>query len=284
MSEGDFLDDRRRASEDDYFRKKDRELVEKMRAAAAADRAKSELSARTGLSDPALVDEARGARLHAGDGQRAAARPSRPDGVGRGRDHTAERTAHEARSWKGDCRRQPGRSATLGLDRATAIPGRLRARHPVDPRHARRRFDRGRERRAPTTSSNTARASPPPRAVSWLGIGGSPRRSARRSPRSWRHSKLEASERSRSGPRVRRAHARPIDRRLFPALPRHPARTRRRAHRCQHETPTPRLGSIEHAPLPARIGRRGRRRAVSSRSGCPASRRRRQAVRRSDRR
>ena len=57
MSEGDFLDDRRRASEDDYFRKKDRELVEKMRAAAAADRAKSELSASTGLSDPALLAE-----------------------------------------------------------------------------------------------------------------------------------------------------------------------------------------------------------------------------------
>jgi hypothetical protein len=57
MSEGDFLDDRRRASEDDYFRKKDRELVEKMRTAAAADRAKSELSARTGLSDPALLGE-----------------------------------------------------------------------------------------------------------------------------------------------------------------------------------------------------------------------------------
>jgi hypothetical protein len=57
MSEGDFLDDRRRASEDDYFRKKDRELVEKMRAAAAADRAKSELSARTGLNDPALLAE-----------------------------------------------------------------------------------------------------------------------------------------------------------------------------------------------------------------------------------
>ena len=55
MSEGDFLDDRRRASEDDYFRKKDRELVEKMRAAAAADRAKNELSASTGLSDPALL-------------------------------------------------------------------------------------------------------------------------------------------------------------------------------------------------------------------------------------
>ena len=57
MSEGDFLDDRRRASEDDYFRKKDRELIEKMRAAAAHDLAKSELSARTGLSDPALLEE-----------------------------------------------------------------------------------------------------------------------------------------------------------------------------------------------------------------------------------
>jgi hypothetical protein len=57
MSEGDFLDDRRRASEDDYFRKKDRELVEKMRAAAAAERATNELSASTGLSDPALLAE-----------------------------------------------------------------------------------------------------------------------------------------------------------------------------------------------------------------------------------
>ena len=57
MTEGDFLDDRRRASEDDYFRKKDRELIEKMRAAAAADHVKSELSTKTGLSDPALLEE-----------------------------------------------------------------------------------------------------------------------------------------------------------------------------------------------------------------------------------
>ncbi len=55
MSEGDFLDDRRRASEDDYFRKKDRELIEKMRQAAAADRTASELRSKTGLSDPALL-------------------------------------------------------------------------------------------------------------------------------------------------------------------------------------------------------------------------------------
>ena len=57
MAEGDFLDDRRRASEEDYFRKKDRELVEKMRNAAAADRAHGELSAKTGLHDPAMIAE-----------------------------------------------------------------------------------------------------------------------------------------------------------------------------------------------------------------------------------
>jgi hypothetical protein len=57
MTQGDFLDDRRRASEDDYFRQKDKELIEKMRLAAAAEREKSELTARTGLSDPALIAE-----------------------------------------------------------------------------------------------------------------------------------------------------------------------------------------------------------------------------------
>ena len=55
MSDGEFLDDRRRASEDDYFRKKDRELIEKMRHAAAAERTASELRSKTGLSDPALL-------------------------------------------------------------------------------------------------------------------------------------------------------------------------------------------------------------------------------------
>src|SRR4051812_34766174 len=59
MAEGDFLDDRRRASEDDYFRKQDRELVERMRSAAAASRAAGELSARTGLTDPALLQQLR---------------------------------------------------------------------------------------------------------------------------------------------------------------------------------------------------------------------------------
>lgn len=57
MSEHEFLDDRRRASEDDYFRKRDRELIEKMRQAADAERNRTELSAQTGLNDPALVAE-----------------------------------------------------------------------------------------------------------------------------------------------------------------------------------------------------------------------------------
>ncbi len=57
MTEHEFLDDRRRGLEDDYFRKKDRELIEKMRRAAADERTRNEMSAKTGLTDPALVAE-----------------------------------------------------------------------------------------------------------------------------------------------------------------------------------------------------------------------------------
>jgi hypothetical protein len=55
MAQGDFLDERRRASEDDHFRRKDRELVEKMRQAAAAERTRTDLTAKTGLQDPDLI-------------------------------------------------------------------------------------------------------------------------------------------------------------------------------------------------------------------------------------
>jgi len=55
MTDGDFLDDRRRALEDDYFRKKDRELIEKMRQAAETERATHELRTKTGLTDVQLV-------------------------------------------------------------------------------------------------------------------------------------------------------------------------------------------------------------------------------------
>jgi hypothetical protein len=57
MTEDNPLADRGRALEEDYFRKKDRELIEKMRAADAAAKARQELGASTGLSDPALLDE-----------------------------------------------------------------------------------------------------------------------------------------------------------------------------------------------------------------------------------
>ena len=52
MAEQDAMGDRRRAAEETYFQKKDRELIEKMRAAAASERARHEMSASTGLSDP----------------------------------------------------------------------------------------------------------------------------------------------------------------------------------------------------------------------------------------
>jgi hypothetical protein len=57
MTDGEFLDDRRRASEDDYFRRKDKELIERMRQAASAEQARNQLSATSGLSDPALLKE-----------------------------------------------------------------------------------------------------------------------------------------------------------------------------------------------------------------------------------
>ena len=52
MAEQDAMGDRRRAAEETYFQKKDRELIEKMRAAAASGRARHEMSASTVLCDP----------------------------------------------------------------------------------------------------------------------------------------------------------------------------------------------------------------------------------------
>lgn len=53
----DFLGDRRKTHEDEYFRRKDRELVEKMRQAAAAEQARRDLGAKTGMTDPDLIRE-----------------------------------------------------------------------------------------------------------------------------------------------------------------------------------------------------------------------------------
>jgi hypothetical protein len=57
MPDNDAIRDRGRSLEDDYFRKKDRELVEKMRRAAAAEETRKDLSSKTGLHDPTLLQE-----------------------------------------------------------------------------------------------------------------------------------------------------------------------------------------------------------------------------------
>lgn len=51
------LGERGRSLEEEYFRKKDRELIEKMRRAAAAEQAQQEMSRKTGLLDPEMLRE-----------------------------------------------------------------------------------------------------------------------------------------------------------------------------------------------------------------------------------
>lgn len=55
MVERDAMSDQARKREEDYFRKRDRELIERMRAAAAAEQTRRDLEAKTGLHDPALL-------------------------------------------------------------------------------------------------------------------------------------------------------------------------------------------------------------------------------------
>ena len=57
MTDHDSLQERGRALEEEYFRKKDRELIEKMQRAAREEETRRDLSARTGLEDPELVRE-----------------------------------------------------------------------------------------------------------------------------------------------------------------------------------------------------------------------------------
>ena len=59
MSDHDAFAERGRALEEEYFRKKDRELIEKLRRATAVDQARGELSRETGLTDPAMLDAPR---------------------------------------------------------------------------------------------------------------------------------------------------------------------------------------------------------------------------------
>lgn len=57
MSEHDALHERGRALEDEYFRRKDRELIEKIRQKTAAEDAERALGASTGVSDPEVLRE-----------------------------------------------------------------------------------------------------------------------------------------------------------------------------------------------------------------------------------
>lgn len=57
MPDKDMLSERGRSLEEDYFRKKDRELVEKMRRAAEAEARRGDLTAKTGITDPELLRE-----------------------------------------------------------------------------------------------------------------------------------------------------------------------------------------------------------------------------------
>jgi hypothetical protein len=57
MPDNDAIRERGRSLEDDYFRKKDRELVEKMRRAGVAEELRKGLSASSGLQDPELIAE-----------------------------------------------------------------------------------------------------------------------------------------------------------------------------------------------------------------------------------
>ena len=57
MPDRDIIQERGRSLDDDYFRKKDRELVGKIQRAAEAERARADMGRAAGLSDPALAQE-----------------------------------------------------------------------------------------------------------------------------------------------------------------------------------------------------------------------------------
>jgi hypothetical protein len=57
MTDKDIFTERGRSLEEEYFRRKDKELIEKMRKAAAAEASRAEMGKRTGLADPELLNE-----------------------------------------------------------------------------------------------------------------------------------------------------------------------------------------------------------------------------------
>ncbi len=80
----DPLSDRRRTHEEDYFQKKDRELVEKMRQQAKAEAQLRELGETSGGHRSAADSRARRIGIHTGNGEAAAAHPGSGNGLGRG--------------------------------------------------------------------------------------------------------------------------------------------------------------------------------------------------------
>ncbi len=57
MPDKDMIRERGRSLEDDYFRKKDRELIEKMRQASATEQDRQEMAKKIGVDNPALLQE-----------------------------------------------------------------------------------------------------------------------------------------------------------------------------------------------------------------------------------
>src|ERR671935_25267 len=57
MPDKDMLRERGRSLEDDYFRKKDRELIQKLQKAAASQTDQQALAKSIGINDPALLAE-----------------------------------------------------------------------------------------------------------------------------------------------------------------------------------------------------------------------------------
>ena len=57
MTDKDIFAERGRALEEEYFRKKDKELIEKMRRAAMAAETRAEMGKQTGLTDPEMLQD-----------------------------------------------------------------------------------------------------------------------------------------------------------------------------------------------------------------------------------
>lgn len=57
IADDDALSGRKRKHEEEYFRKQDQELIERMRRATAAAQARRDLADKTGLHDAAFLDE-----------------------------------------------------------------------------------------------------------------------------------------------------------------------------------------------------------------------------------